>query len=129
MTAVSEAEIAAVLKLDGPARLARFVKVVADSEQAWGLWDDGWALFEDDDGKQVFPVWPSQAYANLCREPDWTNYSPAPIDVHDLVDELLPMLGEQGILVGVFPTPSGQGVTPDPGHLESMIREELSQYE
>jgi hypothetical protein len=37
-------ELAAVLKLDGPARVERFVKRVAGEEQAWGLWSDGWAM-------------------------------------------------------------------------------------
>ena len=129
MTPVSEKEIEAVLRLDGPARFKRFIKVVADTEEAWGLWDDGWALLEDDSGAQVFPLWPAREYAELCREPDWTNYKATPIAVDDLLSELLPKLRAQGILAGVFPTPTGRGTTPDLDTLESALREELEQYE
>lgn len=129
MTRVSEKQIEAVLKLDGEARFKRFVKSVVDCEQAWGLWDDSWALLEDDVGTRVFPLWPAKEYAELCREPDWTNYVPTAIALDALLSELLPKLRAQDVLTGVFPTPTGRGVTPDPDTLEAALREELKRYE
>lgn len=128
MTDVSEKEIEAVLRLDGEARFKRFIKVVVDGEQAWGLWEDGWALLEDDSGARVFPLWPAKEYAELCRSRDWTNHKAAPIALDDLLNELLPRLREQGVLPGVFPTPSGRGVTPTPDILEAALRKELERY-
>ncbi len=129
MTRVSEREIKAVLKLEGDGRFKRFVKSVVDAEQAWGLWDDGWALLEDDAGAQVFPLWPAKDYAELCRDPDWTNYVPAAIPLDDLLNDLLPKLQSHRVLAGVFPTPNGRGVTHQPSILEEALREELKKYE
>lgn len=125
----SEKETEGVLKLDGEGRFERFVKVVVDREQAWGLWDDGWVLLEDDTGTRVFPLWPAKEYAALCRTPDWVNHEPTPIALDDLLGELLPKLRAQGVLPGVFPTPSCRGVTPDPGSLEAALRKEMERYE
>jgi hypothetical protein len=129
MRRVEKREIEAILRLDGQARFERFIKVVADSEEAWGLWDDGWALLEDDSGVKVFPLWPAREYAELCREPDWPNYEPTRIKLKDLLNDLIPKLRSQGVLGGVFPTPGGRGVTPDLDDLERALREELKQYE
>lgn len=129
MTDVHEKEIEAVLKLDGEARFKRFIEVVVDCEQAWGLWADGWALLEDDSGVRVFPLWPARKYAELCRGPDWANHKAVPIALDDLLNALLPKLREQGVLAGVFPTPSGRGVTPSLDILETELRKELERYD
>ncbi|MDG0793997.1 DUF2750 domain-containing protein [Cohnella ginsengisoli] len=39
-------------------------KKVADSETVWGLYEDGWAITEDDKGNRLFPVWPKKG---ICR--------------------------------------------------------------
>ena len=128
MRRVSEKEIQAVLQLDGQSRFERLIKVVADSETAWGLWRDGWALFEDDAGMMVFPLWPAKEFAEACRLGDWANYEATPIPVDDLFSKLLPSLRQKSVLAGVFPTPSGQGVTVDGDVLERALRDELEKY-
>jgi len=128
MRPTSEKEIAAVVRLDGPSRLRHFVKRVADSEAAWSLWNDGWALMENNDGTPVFPLWPAPEYAELLRSGDWAQYEVRKIPLSDLLDELLPNLKLRGVLPGVFPTLQGKGVTPTPEELASHIREELEKY-
>ena len=111
MRPVSEKEIRAVLRLDGPARFSHFVKRVVDFEEAWGLWRDGWALMEDNEGAKVFPLWPAREYADLNRTGDWAEYEPRAISLEELLDNYLPDFAARGILPGVFPTPGGKGVT------------------
>ncbi|AUX27824.1 hypothetical protein SOCEGT47_084220 [Sorangium cellulosum] len=129
MRRTSEHEIQAVLRLDGPERFRHFVKRVADDQIAWGLWQDGWALMANADGCQVFPLWPAREYAEIHREGEWAAYEARKIPLADLLDELLPRLAESGILPGVFPTPSGKGVTPGPEELAGALRKELENYE
>jgi len=129
MRITTPAEIESVLRLDGPERFRHFVKRVADSERAWGLWNDGWALMENDDGTKVFPLWPAQEYADLHRTGDWAGYQAREIEVDSLLDELLPRLAESGTLAGVFPIPRGKGVTPSLAELSKAIRDELGRYE
>jgi hypothetical protein len=119
----------AVLRLDGPKRHSHFVKRVVDEERAWGLWKDGWALMEDDGGQQVFPLWPAREYAERCAVAAWAGYVPEEIELDDLLSELLPKLGERGVLAGVFPTPSGKGVTVTATELISALEAEKQNYE
>ena len=41
---ITNKQIEAVLKLDGPKRYSYFIKVAADQRSIWGLYDEGWAL-------------------------------------------------------------------------------------
>jgi hypothetical protein len=77
----------------------------------------------------VFPLWPASEYANLCRAPDWLSYEPTRIGMEKLLSDLLPSLGAKGVLVGVFPTPTGRGVTPGLQEFENALRTELQMYE
>src|SRR5262245_54358173 len=96
----SDKEIQAVLGLDGPARFQHFLKRVVDSEEAWGLWKDGWALMRNNDNVMVFPLWPAQEYAALSRLGDWKEYEPKAISLEELMQEFLPKFQEDGILPG-----------------------------
>jgi hypothetical protein len=121
-------EIESVLRLDGPARFRHFVKRVADEERVWSLRTDGWALMADDNGTHVLPLWPAQEYADLCRVEDWSAYVAEAVELESLKRDLLPKLAEQGVLVGVFPTPGGKGVVVRPMELEAALREEEGHY-
>ena len=122
MRPISEKEIQAVLRLDGPARFSHFVKRVVDFEEAWGLWSEGWALMENSEGTQVFPLWPAREYAELNRIGDWAEYEPKAISLAELLDNYLPDFAARGILPGVFPTPKGKGVTLSANELAASLR-------
>lgn len=119
----------AILKLDGPARYGHFVKHVVDCEEAWGLYDDGWAMGADDDGNPTFQMWPAREYAALCATGEWSSYEPAEIPLEDLADELLPKLREDGVGLGIFRTPEGQSVMPSVDQLLEDLRTEMDRYE
>jgi hypothetical protein len=128
MKQASPKEIEAVLKLDGPARFAHFVKRVVDEERAWSLWDDGWALMVEDAGTEVLPLWPAREYAERCKHEDWSRYEPREVKLSEILDDLLPSLSDAGLRVGVFPTPGGKGVTVAVGELEAALRVEMDRY-
>lgn len=121
-------QIEAVLKLDAPSRYDHFIKVVADRQVAWGLFDDGWALAGTDDGTPVFPLWPAKEYAALCAVDDWSNYRPKEVEVEDILEGLLPSLEEKGTSLGVFPTPEDKGVLPEVETFEADLRNELAKF-
>lgn len=124
MRKTSPKEMEAVLKLDEPARCQHFIKRIVDSEAAWGLWKDGWALMQDDSGAEVFPLWPAREYAAALQVGEWKDYQPEQIYLDDLIDELLPKLVAKNVLPGIFPTPAGKGVTPTIKELQEAIRQE-----
>lgn len=122
-------ELESVLRLEGPARYDHFVKRVADEEMAWGLWKDGgWALMADDDGVNVFPLWPAKEYAVACATGDWAGYEAERIELHGLLQELLPKLAASNTRAGVFPIPSGRGVATSAQGLVETLSRELEKY-
>ena len=128
MRRVTQQEMAAVLRLDGPARYAHFVKFVADTEEVWSVWQDGWALFEDDGGRRLFPLWPAKVYAEACCSGEWAGCEARQIPLSELLDERLQTLRSENVLVVVFPTPEGKGVIPELDALEESLMTELERY-
>jgi len=125
---VNPKQLAAVLALPGPQRFEHFVKVVADWQEAWGLYKDGWSLAATDDGTVVFPLWPAREYAEACAVNEWDGNEPKAISLDDLMGVLLPKLKSDGMLPGIFFTPSSKGVTPSIDELTSAIEAELENY-
>lgn len=122
-------QIESVVALPGPERYSHFIKQVADSEKVWGLYQDGWAMAETDEGTRVFPLWPAEEYAALCAENEWSDYEPEMIELKDLMSELLPMLERDGVVPGIFYTQGDKGVTPEIGRLREDLQHERSRYE
>lgn len=125
---LSEQQIKAVISLPAQKRYEHFVKQVADSEEVWGLYNDGWAIATSNEGKFVFPVWSSFEYAEMCATGDWTEYKPKMIELEEFTDELLPNLAEDDYSIGVAYLPKDEGVVIDAHHLISDIEEELQKY-
>lgn len=124
----SDKEIKAVISLAGPQRFVRFVKMVADRQIVWGLYKDGWALAQSEEGENIFPLWPSKEYAELCAVAEWSEYQAEPIELDSFLSTLLPQLAIDGVLPGVFYTPTDQGVTPSADVLQAAIEKELENY-
>ena len=126
---INPQKMEAVLALPGPKRYSHFIKVAADQRKVWGLFSDGWALAETNDGKRAFALWPAQEYAKLSAIGDWSGYETREIDLDTLLEVLIPKLRESHTLAGVFPTPAEKGVTPDLNQLETDLRNELAKIE
>ncbi|MCP4699451.1 MAG: DUF2750 domain-containing protein [Gammaproteobacteria bacterium] len=125
---INQKQIEAVTALAGQKRYEHFVKVVADWEEIWGLYQDGWALAATDDGQQVFPLWPAKEYAQLCANNEWAGYEPESFSLEDFMGKLLPDLKDDGVLPGIFYTPSDNGVIPTVDQLLADLNEELENY-
>ena len=125
---VSPKQLEAVLALPGIQRFEHFIKVIADRQEVWGLYQDGWALATADDGATVFPLWPAKEYAQVCAANEWNGYEPRSISLTDFTEVLLPKLKLDKVLPGVFFTPTRKGVTPSVDDLKSALEVELQNY-
>lgn len=125
---VNPKQIESMLALPGIKRFEHFVKVVADWQEVWGLYQDGWALAAADEGTAVFPLWPAKEYAQICAVNEWADYEPRSIDLTEFMEVLLPKLKQDGTLPGVFFTPTGKGITPSVDDLKLAIEAELQNY-
>lgn len=125
---VSQQQIEEVLILPSQIRYEYFIKTVADWESSWSLYKDGWALAGDESDTLIFPLWPAKEYAELCAVDQWEGYEATEISLEDLVAELIPQLKKDGVLPGVFYTPSDLGVTPSTEQLLQDLEQELENY-
>lgn len=125
---ISDQQKRAVLALPGPQRYEHFVKQVADRQQVWGLYSDGWALAAGPDGTRVFLFWPAEEYAKACATEHWAGYEPEALDLDEFLD-LLTSLEADGVMPGIFYTPGDKGVTPSVRELRERLEEELRRYE
>lgn len=121
-------QIEAITSLPGPKRYQHFIKIIADVEEVWGLYQNGWALAETEDGTQVFPLWPAKEYAELCAKGEWSDYEARPFSLDELINDLLPSLKDDRVLAGVFYTPSDNGLTPEIEKFAEDIINELEKY-
>ncbi len=122
---INPKQVEAVLALPGIKRFEHFIKVIADRQEVWSLYQEGWALAASDDGTTVFPLWPAEEYAQLCAENEWKGYAPRSITLSEFKDVLLPKLKKGAVLPGVFFTPSSKGLTPSPDELRAALDAEL----
>jgi hypothetical protein len=126
---VSQKQIEAVTKLAAPKRYSHFIKVVADWREVWGLYDDGWAMSETENGEQVLPFWPAKEYAEICAVDEWSKFKPKSIDLEDFMNVVLPELKEEGVSPGIFFV-SGAGSTDVlVDTILEDLKTELSRYE
>ena len=102
--------------------------MIADWQEVWGLYQDGWALAATDDGTPVFPLWPAKEYAQVCAVNEWKGYEPRSIGLSDFREVLLPKLKLDGVLPGVSFTRTSKGVTPSVDELKLALETELLNY-
>lgn len=125
---VNPKQMEAVLALPSSKRFEHFIRVIADWQEVWGLYQDGWALAAADDGTTVFPLWPAQEYAQVCAANEWSGYEPRSISLSDFLEVLLPKLKLDGVLPGVFFTPTSKGVTQSVDELKLALEAEMQNY-
>ncbi|SMF60959.1 Protein of unknown function [Alteromonadaceae bacterium Bs31] len=83
----------------------------------WGLENaEGWALCPSvyNDNLDVMPLWSQPEYAEVhCRE-EWSSYKVVPISLEELLDEWLPGMHEDLLLVGPNWDKDLEGVEVEP---------------
>ncbi len=119
----AEEELRALQSLSAEDRAVHLVQLVADWEEAWGLLDDqGWVVAKETD---ALPLWPHADLARACAQGNWEGAEPTAIPLDDLLEELLPLLEEDGLRTALFPTPDDPGVLLDASELGRRLEAEL----
>ncbi|MGU3576858.1 DUF2750 domain-containing protein [Brucellaceae bacterium C25G] len=121
-------EIEAVMLLNSLGRYRYFIKKVADVEEVWGLYDQGWSISRTNDGMLVFPCWPAMEYALKCATNEWEAYHPKLIPLHDFINDFLPQAAFDGMSLGIFPNENGENIIANVEALISDIQLELENY-
>ena len=126
---MNEKEINNVLKLSALKRYKYFINKAADKSYIWSLYNDGWALAGDKEGRNIIPFWPTKEYASICATKEWSNYIPEAIEIHDFLDSYLNELEENKIFPAIFYTPQDVGMVVSHQDLKKDLKQELSRIE
>ena len=100
---MNQKEFETVIKQPPTIRYEYFLKKVADFEVVWGLYDDGWATAQDDEGNKLVPFFPKKEFADFCAINEWNKFKAEPIDLYDFIDKWLVGMREDGVKPSIFP--------------------------
>lgn len=126
---INPKEIRALIRSPAKNRYKYFIRHIADREEVWGPYNDGWALAGTGDNRTVFTVWPAEDYALLCAKGSWEGFLPESIPLDQFLNELMPTLQHDGLIIGIFPTPEDNGIILSFEELIEDINDELAKYE
>lgn len=126
---ISDKMLQTIIKLPAPDRYSHFIKEVAGWQYIWGLYDDGWATSETDEGEKLIPFWPARDYAEIYAKGDWDGCKAKAIEIHDFLDSFLPYILECGLAPGVFFVEDDGAVDIKPNILVRDLKTELSRME
>ncbi|WP_144391615.1 DUF2750 domain-containing protein [Pleionea sediminis] len=107
-----------------------FLEGAVDSGLVWALVtseeEDGeFALCEseDKDNTDVMPFFSAQDFAQAVCHGEWANYQPRAIELDDFIDNWLPGMQKDGLLVGVNWTEDLEGLEQEPLELSLDLLE------
>lgn len=99
---MNKKEFEALLSKPANKRYEYFIKKIAEKEELWGLYEDGWAMSEDDDGGLLIPFWPLKEYAEHCAINEWKSYNARRIALNVFIEKWLPKMKKDGLKVSIF---------------------------
>lgn len=113
---------------DSGENLDRFIVEAIASSCIWGLQGpEGWALCASEkyDGSDVMPLWSSESFARVHCVDDWQNYQPIAIELEEFLEDWLPGMHEDVLLVGVNWNSELEGDEMEPIDLLEEFEQEL----
>jgi len=109
--------------------LDRMIVESLENGCVWGLQDaeENWALVgsTDSDTIDVIPFWSNEEFAQALCNGDWDIYEPVPIEMGEFLDEWLPGMHSDVLMVGVNWTPDLEGQEMEPLDLLEEFESEL----
>ncbi|CEH33436.1 DUF2750 domain-containing protein [Romboutsia lituseburensis] len=115
-----------VLQMSESDKYRYFNTTVAYYEELWGLYDDGWATIEGDEGVTI-PLWPDKQYADICAKGDWETYTAKRIDLYEFLNKWVPEMEKDNIKPAVFWV-NEEAVIVDADFLQGTLILSLEEY-
>jgi hypothetical protein len=120
---ITESEARQLLALPAGDRAIQFFQLLADWEEGWGLLDaEGWVVASETD---ALPLWPHATLAAACAVGPWEGALPEPVTLDEMLEDLLPLLAEDGLRVAVFPSPDDPGLLLSPAEVRERLEREM----
>lgn len=94
---------------------------------AWTLFSDDSIAMAEFEGEDAIPLWASEEDAEEMTIDEWEGCTVDSISLEELLEELLPMLGEDEVSI-LFSTDSGSGVAVDAYMLIEDLTEAMQEF-
>lgn len=110
----------------------RFIEEAIETGCVWGLEsDEGWALCPSvsNDDISVMPLWSQPEFATPHCQEEWQGYRVIPISLEELLDDWLPGMHEDVLLVGINWNAELEGEEVEPLDLLEDIDRVASEFE
>ena len=124
-----ERQIENLLKQSPGQRYEYFIRYCADFEQVWGLvvGEDNWVIFKDNNGDEIFPLWPHPDLARACCfvEHKQMGAHPQPMGLKSFIQNCIPDMVTGGVLFGIFYNDSREGLVVGGESLKAALEEEV----
>lgn len=107
----------------------RFIVEAIEQGGIWGLQGpEGWAVCasETRNNADVIPFWSQESFARVHCEDDWADYVPLAIDLEEFLEDWLPGMHEDVVLVGVNWNHELEGEEVEPLDLLEEFEQELA---
>lgn len=106
----------------------RFIVEAIQTGCVWGLeGPDGWAVCPSERNEEidVMPFWSQPEFAQCHCVGDWSVYKPVPVALEEFLDDWLPGMHEDVVMVGVNWNEEMEGEDMEPLDLLEEIEGEL----
>ena len=101
-----------------------FIQPVLENSQVWGLkGEDGWCIcdsieFEETD---VMPFFTSKAEAAKLCNAEWQAYTPESINLEEFIEDWLPGMHEDNVMVGIQWNADLEGPELEPAEIAALF--------
>lgn len=103
-------------------RYDKFINEVTKTKIVYGLKkDDGWANHSDEDSSLVL-FWSEWDSAKLCLNSVFTDYQIVEIPLNDFIEDILPLINDHDLWIGVNLTEDMTGIDVPPTELAKALR-------
>lgn len=125
-----EKQIENLLAQSSKERYEYFVRYCADFEQVWGLkvGGDSWVIFKDNEGDQIFPLWPHEDLARACcfKEHQELDAKPTPIQMEPFLNYCVEDMINEKVYFGIFYDLDRTGIAIDGASLKNDLLDEIN---
>ena len=122
-------QIENLLQLSDQERVEYFVRECAAFEEVWGLTvgPDNWIIVKDEDGDEVFLVWPHHDLAEVCcyEEHKALGAKPQSMSLNAFLEGCIPDMVDRGVYFGVFFSAERRGLAIPGASLKEALESEV----
>ncbi len=109
---LTDKQIHAFNAMPAEQRFDIFVDSIVSNKSVWGLLsEEGWVIISGDEEDEYLPVWSHEELASIWASGMHSDSQASSIELKDWLEEWLPGMKKNGLLIAVSPNTEGDSIT------------------